>query len=160
MKLYDFFALIIIPLTLFRFGLDFLSDKEITNNETKASIMIFIHHFLGSIQCITIFLLFMDIGNDNNMKLFLLINLIIALISQIGWIINKDLCFLTKYQNYIINKKKPNRKWRGGIDMYIKHYIRGDEWAYADPYKLDLSNIALSMNGILIIYSLKKIIVK
>jgi hypothetical protein len=160
MKIYDFFALIIIPMTLFRVALDFLSDKEIINNEIKAFIIIFIHHFLGSIQCITIFLLFIDIGNEFSMRLFLLINLIISLISQIGWIVNNDLCFLTKYQNYIINKKKPNRKWRGGIDMYIKHYIRGDEWAYANPYKLDFTSVAFSMNMTLLIYSLKKIIFK
>jgi hypothetical protein len=54
----------------------------------------------------------------------------------------------------------PKRKWIADFPSLIKHYIRGDSWAYSDVYKMD-NTFKVTVNNlvflfILIKYSIKK----
>ena len=146
MKTYDIFALIVIPLTIFLFSIDYLSNKDIVHSEVKSGVFIALHHLLF-VLTVNVFL-FAIINRDPKL---LLINATINLISQVGWIINNDFCFITKFQNILINKNKPNRLWRGSPDLLLKHYFRGDEWAYKDYSEYKNDKIVLFGNiGVLI----------
>jgi len=141
---------IILIITLIHFITDYLSDGQIENNETKIGILIFIHHllciitFYGSILCLlfsrSIFMAFIII--------------VISIVIQSGYLINKDYCWYTIMVNKMINHEQPKRKWRGDLFSLIKHYIRGDSWAYSDIRNANQDNV-LYLNILLIIYLIK-----
>jgi hypothetical protein len=155
MNLYQLFALIIIPCTLCSFSIDFLSDKDITHSETKTGLFLLLHHLICTIQGSAILNLFIS----NNIPL-LIITCLITVIAQIGWIINKDHCFLTRFQNNLINSSRPFRKWRASVSMYLKHYIRGDEWAYADFTNYRNNQMVIVGNTIILIWCIKILLTK
>jgi len=128
MDLYNFISLVIIPLTLIHFLLDYLPDRDISHSEIKIGICQLFHHTISIIQMSGLFLVpFL------NVKLSVLIVLVLtSLISHIGYLKNKGRCWLLRYTNRLINPKKPDRKWISNIYSYIKHYIRGESWAYSD----------------------------
>ena len=146
MKTYDIFALIVIPLTIFLFSIDYLSNKDITHYELKAGIFVFLHHLLFVITA-NVFT-FAIISKDPRL---LLVTATINVISQAGWLINNDFCFITKFQNNIINENRPNRLWRGSPELLLKHYFRGDEWAYKNYTEYKNEKIVLFGNlGVLL----------
>ena len=57
--------------------------------------------------------------------------------------------------NNLIDPQKPNRKWRGDYESLIKHYIRGDEWAYSDIRNIDQTQFVIFINIILILILIK-----
>jgi len=132
---------IIIPLSLFLWTIDFLSDSQINKNETKLGILQYLHFLVSVISfSAPIFNIF-----TNNLVIQFL-SIMITIISQAGHLVNNDYCWLTIFVNKCIDPTKPNRKWRANIDSFIKHYIRGDSWAYSDMYTLPGSE-----NGSLIV---------
>ena len=152
---YEMFSLVIIPFSLFFFGFDFLRDKEITKNETKIGIIQYIHHlaFSSSISgLIATFFLSSNIP-------FITFLTILSIIMQGGWLINDDYCWLTRYGNNTIGTKCKNRKWIAEIDSLVKHYIRGDDWAYSDARETKRTKEVIISNG-LILMILIKIIIK
>ena len=153
MDFYELFALIIIPGSLISFGFDFLSDKDVTENETKIGLFSFLHHLIITIQASVL----INMGLSNNLAL-LVLTAIITIGGQMGWLINKDHCFITRFVNNLIGEDKKYRKWRGGIEMYIKHYIRGDQWAYANFTNYRNNGLVLFGNIVLIIWCVKIII--
>lgn len=150
MKTIDIYS-IIVPLSLFTFMLDYLPDTQIVKDETKIGVYSYLHHLI-SIICtfgLPIFLLF-------EKSLFIgIMNVIIFTISQIGWIYYGDYCWLTSKVNKLINPSRPNRIWRSDLIAFIKHYIRGDEWAYKDIYNNDKTSLTLFVNILLLLYLLK-----
>ena len=57
MIIYDLVALIIIPLVLVHFSIDYLSDSQISNNETIIGVLGIFHHLVLTIQMVSILLL-------------------------------------------------------------------------------------------------------
>ena len=152
---YEMFSLIIIPFSLFFFGADFLRDKEITKDETKIGITQLIHHlaFTSNISgLIAAFFLSSNIS-------FVTFLTILSMINQVGWLVNDDYCWLTRYSNNLIGTKHKDRKWVAEISSLIKHYIRGDDWAYSEIRSSDRSEQVIISNG-LILMILIKIIIK
>jgi hypothetical protein len=129
MKLYEFIAIIVIPITLFYFIIDYLSDNNITKDETKVGILQLIHHFLVSMvfttPLVSLFLL-------KDLK-YTALSIIIILIIQGGFLINKERCWLSRMVNRMTNSSV-DRKWISDINSYIKYYIRGSEWANGDVH--------------------------
>jgi len=150
MQDYDIVCILII-LTLVHFAGDYLSDKKITHSETKLGILIFIHHLLCVFMCFgsIICLLFS--------KSIILAFIIIAIstVIQSGFLINNDYCWLTVMINNLIDPEQPYRKWRGDYESLLKHYIRGDSWAYSDIRNINQQSMALNINVILILFLLK-----
>ncbi len=97
MDFYELFSLIIIPGTLLSFGIDFLSDKDIVESETKIGIFSFLHHLIITIQGSVL----LNMVFSNNLAL-LVLTAIITIGGQIGWIMNKDHCFITRFVNILI----------------------------------------------------------
>jgi hypothetical protein len=155
LSLYDYTAIILIPLSLIMFSLDFLSDSEIIKNETKIGIFQLFHH----IVCI-IFLSSVSFMPFLTKRLsVLIISVITSLIIQIGYSINNDYCWLTRMVNKMINPVRPDRKWVGGdIHSLIKKYTREDSWAYSDIRYIDNTNLVVFVNGVHILTLLKVII--
>jgi len=121
---------IIIPVSLILWIIDFLSDSQITKDETKLGILQYIHTLLNviSFSC-PIF----NIFTNNNISIQFL-SILITIISQAGHLVNNDYCWLTKLVNECIDPNKPNRKWRATPIEALKHYVRGDSWAYSDMF--------------------------
>jgi len=134
MNNYEITALLIIPITLLHFSIDYLSDREITKDETKLGILIFIHHLIIFPFFV---LLFSALGllKIKDYSLLILISIII-LISQFGFFLNNDYCWLTRIINVNIDPNKPNRKWVGDFGSFFKKYMRGDSWAYSNIYDI------------------------
>jgi hypothetical protein len=153
MNFHELFSIIIIPCSLLSFAFDYLSDKDVTENETKIGFFSFLHHLIITIQGTVL----LNLCISNNLAL-LVLTCLITTIGQMGWLINKDHCFITRFVNLLIGPDKKYRKWRGGIEMYIKHYIRGDEWAYADFTNYRNKGLVLFGNIALIIWCVKIII--
>ena len=49
MELYEYVSVILVPLILFHFCLDYLSDRDIVKDETKIGIIQFFHHTVCTI---------------------------------------------------------------------------------------------------------------
>ena len=81
---------------------------------------------------------------------------------HIGFLINDNVCWMTILINKLINKNKPLRKWRGADPLaYIKHYLRGDEWAYSNLHVCKKDKCLLVIGHICyILLSLKLYIIK
>ena len=146
MDIYEIFSIYIIPSTLLLFGIDFLSDKQIVNNETLIGLLQLIHHLISTV---------VKIGGTTalftkNIKI-LIISVIVFTISQIGWLMNNDYCWYTKIVNEIINPDFPRRKWISDLSLFIKKYIREEEWAYSEIRNNDKTRDVLTMNTIFII---------
>ena len=151
MDSYEIFSLIIIPFTLFFFIFDFLRDNEITKNETKIGIVQLLHHLVFTLNISGI--LYTTLFSTSIPLSILLI--IISTIIQIGWLVNNDYCWLTRYSNGLIGTKEINRKWIAEISSLIKHYIRGDEWAYSEQYHRNRNTEVLLLNFMIIILLIK-----
>ena len=153
---YEMFSIIIIPLSLFFFGADFLRDKEITDNEMKIGLIQYIHHFaLTTNMSGLIATLFLS--DKLPLVAFLTLG---TIINQVGWLINKDYCWMTKYANNLIGTEAKNRKWIAEIRSLIKHYIQGDDWAYSDMRSVDRTNSIIISNGLILLILIKIIIKK
>ena len=144
MIIYDLVALIIIPLVLVHFSIDYLSDSQISNNETKIGILQLFHHLVLTIQMVSI--LFSIIPVKKIPVGIIILGIIINIVIQAGYLINNDYCWLTKMVNELINPQKPNRKWLCDVVLQIKKYIRGKEWAYSDIRSTDQTGIVLFSN--------------
>ena len=151
LNVYEVFALFYIPISIITWTTDFLSDKEIVHKELEIGIIHYLHYLVGVTQYAIAQLLC-----SKNIFLIIL-SIITALGTQIGFLINKDYCWLLRLTNRKINPKKPNRKARFSLDSFIKHYIRGDEWAYSDIRNSDATKSATVMNVLLILQLIKLI---
>jgi len=127
LTLYEYF-IIMIPFIIFQFCLDYLSDPEITHSETKIGMYQLFHQLTATIWVWTFFLPFMS-----SRLSVLCVCILTSIVVQIGNLVNKDYCWVTRNVNKIINPDKPNRKWVGGtIDSLMKKYTRGPEWAHSE----------------------------
>jgi len=151
MDSYEIFSLIIIPFTLFFFIFDFLRDNEITKNEIKIGIVQLLHHLVFTLNISG--LVYTTLFSTSIPLCTLLI--IISTIIQVGWLINNDYCWLTRYANGLIGTKEKDRKWIAEISSLIKHYIRGDEWAYTEQYHRSRNTEVLQLNFMIIILLIK-----
>jgi len=151
---YEVVSLFYIPISLIMWTIDFLSDKEVNHNELEIGLIHYIHYLIGISQYTIILLLC-----STNIFLVIL-NVIINIGMQAGFLINKDYCWLLRLTNRKINPEKPNRKTRSTIESFIKHYIRGDEWAYSDIRNTDASNNVNIMNILVLLQLLKTIMFK
>jgi hypothetical protein len=151
LNVYEVFALFYIPISLITWTTDFLSDKEIVHKELEIGIIHYLHYLVGVTQYAIAQLLC-----SKNIFLIIL-SIITALGTQIGFLINKDYCWLLRLTNKKINPKKPNRKARFSLDSFIKHYIRGDSWAYSDIRNTDATTSVVTMNVLLILQLIKLI---
>jgi hypothetical protein len=152
MELYTYTALFVIPVCLFNFSLEYLSDSEIRENELKIGISNLIHHFLYAFNILSITVLL--ILKKPKLKV-IIITILFSIIMQIGFLLNNDYCWFTQYINCLINPNRPNRKWRAGIASMIKHYLRGDQWAYSEIQKPDNCNLLIILNTIHFLILLK-----
>jgi len=134
--------------------IDILSDKNIKENLIEIGILQYLHHLVGIFNFGVIFLLFFS--NNTTM---LTLSVIISIISQIGWLYNEDLCWLFTYINKKIDPNRPRRKWRAELYSFIKHYIRGDSWAFSDIQSVNMEGCANFTNIITILCLIKKIFV-
>ena len=153
MEIYECITLIL-PFVIVNFCMDYLSDSEILADELKIGIVQFIHHIILFIHSFVIFGPFI--------KPSILLIILITAVNigvQIGWTINNDYCWLTTLTNRLIGTKCKNRKWISEISSLIKHYIRGDDWAYTEMYNTGRNSEVIKLNTLLIII-LIKIIVK
>ena len=148
----DLLIIIVVLISLFNFATDYLSNKLITENELQIGIVTLLHHLVFSM--LNLFPLILFININNGILLFLLFGIITA---QIMWIINKDYCPVTIFQNSLINKEYKHYKWMGTISDFITKYIRGDEWAYSDIRTVNRKSHVFFANGIIILYCLKMI---
>lgn len=150
---YQLLSLIYIPYSLILFALDFLSDKNITENEVEIGVLQYIHHLFGIFNIGVIILLF-----TSNSLVLTAVSIIINLIAQVGFLINGDYCWLLTLVNKKINSDIPNRKWRGELVSLIKHYIRGDDWAYSDIRNNDATPTVVFVNSIMFLQLMKLLI--
>lgn len=142
MNLYEFISVIVVPFTILHFCIDYLSDRDITKSEVKIGITQLLHHFI-LVTHVTGFTLlpFFKCNLQTAVTVIL-----VSIIAQIGWLINKDYCWMLTMTNKMINSERPARKWRGEIMSLIKHYLRNDNWAYSDIKHVDNFNNILYMN--------------
>ena len=150
---YQLLSLFYIPSSLIFWAIDFLSDKNITENELKIGIFQYVHHFIG-----TILLFVIVIFLTSKSLIFTIVSILITLGVQVGFLINDDYCFYTRMVNKEINPDMPDRKWRNDMESYIKHYIRGDSWAYSDIWNQDKTSAVIYGNILLILQLIKLII--
>ena len=151
MLVYDLIALIILPLILIQFSIDYLSDAQITDNETRIGILQFIHHIINKVTFIgSIFTLFLI----TDIK-YVVLSVIVLMITQIGFLKNNDCCWYTRMVNTLIDPKNPNRKWLSDWESYVKHYIRGGEWAYSERFNNDATMEITVINIIYILILIK-----
>jgi len=147
-SLYEYTALFLIPYIIFHFTVDFLSDKEITSNETIIGTLQLFHHIVCAIYMFGIIL--MPFVTRKLSILF--ITIVTSLVIQVGYLINNDYCWLTKLVNQMINPEKIKRKWTGGdIVSIIKRYIRGDSWTYGNIEYIDNTTLVLIVNVVHIV---------
>ena len=131
LSLHQLFS-VIIPLALINFSFDYLSDGEVVKNELGIGIITLVHHIFAF--CSVFFGLIFGLFFTNN-PYFIILTTLIYIGIHIGFLINDNICWMTILINKMINPEKPLRKWRGADPMaYIKHYIRGDDWAYSNIY--------------------------
>jgi hypothetical protein len=150
---YEVFALFYIPISLVMWILDFLSDKDITKNEFEIGLYQYTHHLFAVLHMGILILLL----TTKDLPVTI-ITIIIILIAQIGFLINNDSCWFLTLTNIKINPDRPNRKWRAEIGSLIKHYIRGDEWAYSDiNQNVNYTSVKL-INTLAILHLLKMLI--
>lgn len=140
--------------TLYNFAIDYLSNKLITHNELSIGIVTLLHHFTASILAFFPLILFVNVNKA--ILLFLLFGIILA---QLMWVMNKDYCFITQFQNTLINKEYKNYKWISGVPEFIMKYIRDEGWAYSDIRNINRTKEIVIGNTILILYCLKMIII-
>ena len=153
MDSYNFISIFVLPLTLVHFSLDYLRDKDIKTNETKVGMLSYLHHFIVNFNLAGVLVLpFVD-----STLSVITLNIIITIIAQYGLLINKEQCWLTTKINNLINGKT-NRKWIADLNSFIKHYIRGDEWAYSDINFLNNTNRLTFINTVFIIILIKFIL--
>ncbi len=151
MELYTYVSLFVLPLGLFNFGLEFLSDSEILKDELKIGIPNLLHHLLYAFNILSVtVLLFLK----PKLKV-LIITILFSIVMQLGFLLNNDYCWVTQYINCLINPNRPNRKWRAGIESMIKHYLRGDTWAYSEIKNPDNSNLLIFLNIVHILVLIK-----
>jgi len=138
-------VVIVLLLSIIYFSIDFLSNKEITHSERKIGVLTFLHHIIFNTFGIIPLLLIIKV--PFSVISFVTIGFILA---QFKWIATKDHCLITEYINNLIDPEKKYYKWRATLECYIKHYIRGDEWAFSDTriydrdFSIILYNIILS----------------
>jgi hypothetical protein len=150
---YELLSLFYIPSSLIFWAIDFLSDKNITENELKIGILQYVHHFIATIL-IFVIIIFLT----SKSLIFTIVSILITLGVQVGFLINDDYCFYTRMVNKELNPNIPDRKWRNDIESYIKHYIRGDDWAYSDIWNQDKTPAVIYGNVLLILQLIKLII--
>ena len=147
---------ILIIITLFHFIFDYLSDGQIKKDETKIGILIFLHH---------LFCIFLCFGNIlcllfSKSIIMAFIIVVLSIVIQSGFLINKEYCWYTIMVNKMIDSEQPKRKWRGDLSLLIKHYIRGDSWAYSDIRNINQQSMVLCTNIMSILYLIKLICIK
>ena len=142
MEFYDFFSVVILPFTILHFSLDFLTDKDIKNNILKIGFYQFLHHLILVTHVSGFTLLPFMNGN----LICITVAVLVSVIAQAGWLVNHDYCWLLTFINKQMNVG--NRKWRGEIHSLIKHYTRGDQWAYSDIKSMDNTFNVKLMNGV------------
>jgi hypothetical protein len=154
---YELFAIFYIPCTFVKWIIEYLSDKDIVKDEVNIGIIQFFHHLISTICILLPIILILS------KSLFIaLLTVCISTIMQIGWLINNNYCFYTQCVNKTLNVRK-NRKWRIDIQSLIKHYIRGNEWAYLDMHHLGNKEKIFEcwyLNILLLLYLIKLIIVR
>ena len=152
MDLYEYTSLLL-PLILFHFCIDFLSDRDIVKDETKIGIIQFFHHTVCTIYTFGITILpFINI----NISVLVLV-IFVSICTQIGYLINNEYCWLTKIVNKMINPYgSGRRKWTGSdIPSLVKSYLRDSDWRYSDMRNLNNNNLMLITNTVHIIILLK-----
>jgi len=154
MELFDFISLIVIPITILQFSLDYLADSQITHSETIIGLCQTLHHLVGVCQITG--LMIIPFVNPSFSIILLLVMLFV--ITHTGYLKNKGKCWLLHYSNCLINPNKPNRKWIANMDSYVKHYIRGESWAYSDIRNNPNFNASLLINISLIVIMVKYIL--
>ena len=95
-------ASIIIPLSLFNFCFDYLSDSEIIKDELKIGIVNYLHHVLAFSSVFFGFMFSMFFTNN---IWFILMTTIIFIGIHVGFLINDNICWMTVLINKLINKK-------------------------------------------------------
>ena len=144
LDLYEYMVLLT-PIILFHFCIDYLSDSQITHSETKIGIYQFFHHIVCNIFGLGTLMLPFVSKNKNVITVSILTSLVI----QIGFLKNKEYCWLTNLTNVTINPDKPRRKWMGGdLETLFKKYTRDDEWAYSDIRNPNNTNLVTIVNCI------------
>ena len=141
-NLYEFISVIVIPFAILHFCIDYLSDRDITHSEVKIGIVQLLHHFI-LVTHVTGFTILPFIKTNLQTAVTVIL---ISIIAQSGWLINKDYCWMLKVSNKLIDQKRPDRKWRGEIMSLIKHYLRNDNWAYSDIKHVDNFKNIIYMN--------------
>ena len=142
MNLYEYIALIVLPFTILHFSLDYLSDKGIIKNEVKIGFLQFLHHFVAISHAAGLILPFFKA----KLSTIVYVNLV-SFIAQIGWLINKNNCWLLRLINKKMNSDE-NRKWRGDFYSLLKHYTRGNDWAYSNIRNTENFKNILIMNSV------------
>ena len=152
LDLYGYITLLT-PIILFHFCIDYLGDSQITHSETKIGMYQFFHHIVCTIFGVGTLILPFVTTNINVVA----VSIITSLIIQIGFLKNKEYCWLTRLTNVTINKEHPKRKWVGGdLESLIKKYTRGDEWAYSDIRNPD-NNTMVNVINLIHLFMLVKI---
>lgn len=152
---YEIISMIYIPYSLILWSIDYLSDKNITHNELEIGLMQYIHHLFGIFNIGVIILLL----TSKSISLAI-ITILVNLFSQVGFLINNDDCWLLTLINNKINPTMPRRKWRGEMESLIKHYTRGDDWAYSEIRNNSATRTVLYVNILMIAHLVKLMLVK
>lgn len=153
MQCIDLFSVVIV-ISLIHFSIDYLSDTQIIKDETKIGLLQLFHHFVITIQMLSVF-----VGVFFTKSLvFMTISIITSLVIQSGYIINNDHCWLTILVNTCIDPEKPDRIWRNDILLQIKHYMRGNDWGYKNIVNFNQTNIVVFVNLMYIFWLIKKIL--
>jgi hypothetical protein len=152
----DFHTIItcVVVMALIFFCIDFLSDSQIQHSETKIGILQLTHHLLPNFIKIG-GLLALAFGNQKSLMPIAAMMIFFTLIMQIGYLINNDYCWYTRMVNKMINKDHPKRKWRSNTYSLVKHYIRGDDWAYSDIYNADNTVEVIMVNVLVLLIIIK-----
>lgn len=144
----------IIVVALIFFSIDYLSDAQIQHSETKIGILQFIHHLLPSLIKVG-GLLALAFGNQKSLMQIGALILFFGIVMQIGYLVNNDYCWYTRMVNRMVNKDHPKRKWRSNTYSLVKHYIRGDDWAYSDIYNVDNTVEVIIVNVLVLLIIIK-----
>jgi len=156
MNVYEFVSIFLVPFVLIKFIINFLSDNTITHSELKIGIHILLHHiaasvcFLGSVMALVLL-------NDLKYSIFVIL---IFMGTQVGFLINNDRCWYTKYTNMLADPERPDKRWVSSFFEFIKYYLRGDEWANGDMRDTNFTTGVTFINMVLILILLKFIISK
>jgi hypothetical protein len=151
MDCYEVFSILVLPLFLIHFIIDYLSDSQITSNFLKIGILQFLHHLINVYGLMIFF-------TDD--KWYYMITVVTIYIIQLLLLKNNEYCILTKTINTLINPDKPNRKWMGySLNTQIKHYLYGKEYANSDM-KIPDNTVYLTILNIVYIVLLLKLIYK